>query len=180
MDPRTSGIIAGSVIGAVVFIICCCVCCSICTKTRYKLWKGWSFYSNTSYVKTGMAMHNDLAQSIFQSGNFESFYHQYNKYHGPFQMKLGFHPQAGYVVHGGGKDDVGTYVITGMYSPRTLRMGLDKHYQPGTGDPNENLGHVVKIQVEWSFVNQQFEGKYYLRTNKHRDENLFIIRFAAT
>ncbi|CAF5119486.1 unnamed protein product [Rotaria sp. Silwood1] len=95
-------------------------------------------------------------------------------------MNLGFYPEAGYSVHGGGNDDVGTYIITGIYSPSTLRMSLKKHYQIGTGNPRENLGHQVKIQVEWNHNNRQFEGKYYVRTRLHKDENIFIIRYEGT
>jgi hypothetical protein len=122
-------------------------------------------------------MYYNTNNSIFISGTFESYYYQYRRYHGPHNMELAFYPQADYRVHGGGTDDIGTYIITGVYSPRTLRMGLEKHYQKGTGNPSENLGHIVTIQVEWNDIEQQFEGKYYLRTIKHRDEGMFIIRF---
>ncbi len=142
--------------------------------------KGWSLRSNNGYINTGIAMQYDMSKSVFIPGTYASYYYQYNKYHGPHDMKLAFYPEAGYIIHGGGRDDIGTYIITGVYSPRTLRMGLEKQYQIGTGNPSENLGHIVIIQVEWNFQNRQFEGKYYLRTKKHRDENMFIIRFEGS
>lgn len=95
-------------------------------------------------------------------------------------MRLDFYPEPVYTVHGTGIDDIGTYVITGNYSPKTLRMGLTKKYQEGTGGSNENLGHEVTIQVEWNLQNKQFEGTYYLRTSKHRDENFVVIRREPT
>jgi hypothetical protein len=51
-------------------------------------------------------------------------------------------------------------------------MRLEKHYQLGIGDPTENLGHIVTMQVKWNHENQQFQGKYYLQTRRH-----LIIRF---
>ncbi|CAF4426872.1 unnamed protein product, partial [Adineta steineri] len=101
-------------------------------------------------------MQNDMSNAVFRSGTYATYYHQYNLEHGPYDVKLGFYPQADYRVHGGGVDDIGAYVITGVYSPSTLRMGLEKHYQLGTGNSSENLGHKVTIQVEWDAYNQQF------------------------
>jgi hypothetical protein len=138
--------------------------------------KGRPVRSNSGYINTGAGIQYDISKSVFISGIFESYYYQYNKYHGPHNVKLGFYPQGGNIVHGGGVDDVGTYTITGTYSPRTLRMGLEKNYQSGTGNSSENLGHTVTIQVEWNSRTQRFEGKYYVQTSKHRDENIFIIQ----
>jgi len=118
-----------------------------------------------------------MSQAVFIPGTYASYYYQNGSYHGPSDMNLAFYPAAGYRVHGGGRDTFGSYVITGVYSPRTLRMGLEKHYQSGTGNPSESLGRMVTIQVEWNHENQQFEGKYYLRTATLTDENMFIIRF---
>jgi hypothetical protein len=42
------------------------------------------------------------------------------------------------------------------------------------------VAYIVTIQVTWNIEKQQFEGKYYLRTDKHRDEHNFIIRFQTT
>ncbi len=175
-SSSTAGIVAGSVVGGILLLVCCigCLACSIAAFSRALTGRAWR--SNTSYINSGVAIHYNMSQSVFIPGTFATYYYQYNKYHGPYDMRLGFYPQASYIVHGGGTDDIGTYVITGVYSPRTLRMGLDKRYQRGTGNLSENLGHTVTIQVEWNAENQQFEGKYYLQTSKHRDENTFIIR----
>jgi hypothetical protein len=173
----TVGIIVGSVIGGIILIILCSICLGCSIRIYRQSLRGRPVRSNSSYINSGVAMQYDMSKSVFISGTFESYYYQYNKYHGPSNLQLAFYPEAGYIVHGGGVDDIGTYIITGIYSPRTLRMGLEKRYQIGTGNPSENLGHIVTIQVEWNFPNKQFQGKYYLRTSKHRDENLFIIRF---
>ncbi|CAF3429115.1 unnamed protein product, partial [Rotaria sp. Silwood2] len=139
--------------------------------------RGRALYSNNAYINGGTVMEYDISNSVFISATFASYYYQYDKYNGPFNMKLEFYPTADYVVHGGGIDDVGAYVITGIYSPRTLRMSLEKQYQAGTGNPKLNLGHKVTIQVEWNQNNLQFEGKYYFQNKQYYDENKFIIRY---
>ena len=158
-------------------ILLCCVCI---IKSGWKRWIGLMigqpFLSNQRYIKGGVKQPSDMSRSIFIPGIFQYYYFQYEKAHGPFSMRLGFYPQADYTVHGGGKDDIGTYVITGVYSPETLRMGLIKQYQAGTGNSSENLGHQVTIQVEWNFELQQFDGRYYLRTKLHSDQNSVVIR----
>jgi hypothetical protein len=37
-----------------------------------------------------------------------------------------FYPKANRIVYGKGKDHLGTFVATGVYSPRTLRMAFNK------------------------------------------------------
>ncbi|CAF3797379.1 unnamed protein product, partial [Rotaria sordida] len=102
---------------------------------------------------------------------FASYHYISRNYYGPYYMTLGFYPEADNIVYGKGIDDLGTY------SPRTLRMDLIKHYQVGTENSQENLGHKVIIQVKWIHSNQQFEGKHYVRTRLRQNENRFIIRY---
>ena len=134
-------------------------------------------HSNEHYIQDGTVKEpSDLTESMFIPGIFQYCYFDYEAAHGPFSMRLDFNPHAEYTVHGGGEDDIGTYVITGVYSPETLRMGLIKQYQAGTGNSSENLGHKITIQVEWSFARQQFDGQYYLRTKLPSDQNSVVIR----
>jgi hypothetical protein len=79
-------------------------------------------------------------------------------------------------VTGSGLDDVGTFTIDGTYSIETRRIGLTKTYQIGTGNPSENLGHQVTIQLEWDTLNSQFEGKWYVRTSKFHGEDKFELK----
>jgi hypothetical protein len=79
-------------------------------------------------------------------------------------------------VTGSGSDDVGMFTIDGIYSTQSRRMGLTKTYQPGTGNPLQNLGHTVTIQLEWNRNQCQFEGKWYVRTSKFRDEDKFELK----
>lgn len=151
-DGKTVGIIVGSVVGGVILLLCLKICCCY-GGYRAGILKGRPLRSNSTYVNNGTAIQYNMSKQIFISGTFVSYYEQYKKLHGPFNINLGFHPQAGHIVHGAGIDNIGAYTITGVYSPRTLRMGLEKNYQRGAGNPSENLGHKVTIQVEWNPIN---------------------------
>lgn len=165
--------VISSVIG-IAIITGFCVCLFTCIIPNFR---GRPIRPSKVYVHGSFACEYDVSNLIFISGTFASYYCHNNEYHGPFDMKLGFYPSARDVVHGRGKDDIGTYIITGIYSARTLRMSLKKHYQFGTENPNANLDQVEKIQVKWNHSNQQFEGKYYRRTELDHNENKFIIRY---
>ncbi|CAF4087681.1 unnamed protein product, partial [Adineta steineri] len=78
---------------------------------------------------------------------------------------------------GSGVDDIGSFTIDGTYSNETNRIGLTKQYQIGTGDPSQNLGHQVIIQVTWNEKNNQFEGKWYVQTKKYHGEGKFQLKF---
>ena len=172
-------IIGGALAGGVVILIALSVCCIICCDAAYRRYGKRlikALPSNDIYVQGGKYIGYGIGDSFFRSGSYETYYFQYGNLHGPFPIKLAFDPHAGYVVDGGGKDDIGSFVISGIYSPNTLRMGLTKKYQSGTGNPNENLGHEMTIQVEWNNELQEFRGQYYLETSQHADRNEFVIR----
>ena len=113
---------------------------------------------------------------IFESGNWTSRYYQYKKWHGPHELSLSFDHQTS-TIKGSGTDSIGTYAIDGIFSPHSQRIGLTKTYQLGTGNPIENLGHTVTIQLEWNSVHHQFKGKWYVRTKSFRGEDLFELNF---
>ena len=69
------------------------------------------------------------------------------------------------------------FTIDGTYSGKTNRIGLTKTYKLGTGNPSENLGHQVTIQVSWNEENQQFEGIWFLKKSQLLDENKFELKF---
>jgi hypothetical protein len=75
-----------------------------------------------------VSMQYDMNQTVFISDTYASYYYQYGSYYGSSDIKLGFYPQAGYHVHGGGTDTIDSYVVEGIYSPKTLQMGLEKSY----------------------------------------------------
>jgi hypothetical protein len=113
--------------------------------------------------------------NAFQSGIWSSRYFQYKSWHGAYQLSLSFDSQL-MKVTGSGSDDVGTFTVDGIYSIKTGRIGLTKTYQAGTGNPLENLGHEVTIQLTWNRQKNQFEGKWYVQTSKYHGENKFELK----
>lgn len=172
---RLAGIIVGSVIGGIfglvllVVGVCCC----------HKRFRGKPLRSNSMFVTKTFAKSNKLdmhEMNHFQSGFWTSGYFQYKRWHGSNQLSLSFDAQE-LKVSGSGTDDIGTYSIVGTYSTKTRRMGLSKTYQQGTGNPLENLGHTVTIQLEWNSNREQFEGKWYVLTKKFHGEDKFELKF---
>lgn len=92
---------------------------------------------------------------------------------------MSFHEERN-LVEGSGTDDVGPFTIVGIYSTRTLRMGLKKIYRAGTGNRSENLGHIVTIHLKWNSNTNQFEGKWYVQTNVYHGENRCELKFNST
>lgn len=113
---------------------------------------------------------------LFQSGSWESQYFQYKQWYKSYQMDLTFDTLKSEII-GSGVDVVGTFTIEGIYSTQTRRMALTKKYQLGTGNPLENLGHDVTIQLEWNRSTNQFEGKWYVRTRKFKGDGEFKMNF---
>ncbi|CAF0876203.1 unnamed protein product [Adineta ricciae] len=145
-------------------IYCCCV--------------GRPRRSNAKYVHASKAENNEtkvIDLHLFQSGLWECEYFQYNKQHGPHFINLSFDNMR-FEVTGSGFDDIGMYTLHGFYSTQTRRIGITKTYQLGTGDPRQNLGHNVIIQLEWNRFANQFEGKWYVRTRKYRGSGLYKLR----
>ena len=124
------------IIATIAIIGGCCTCIAVYARRMI----GKAPY-NRDYVLNGYNDRYGIGNSIFRSGSYETYYFKSDIPHGPFTMKLGFHPKADYTVHGGGADDVGTFVINGIYSPQTLRMGLMKEI------PNWNRKSKRKLRT---------------------------------
>ena len=71
---------------------------------------------------------------------------------------------------------LGRIQSTAFTREKTNRIGLTKTYQRGTGDWQQNLGHNVTIQVAWNVTQHQFEGKWFVRTNKYVGEDKFELK----
>jgi len=80
-------------------------------------------------------------------------------------------------VRGSGSDDVGIFKIDGIFSNETNEIGLNKRYQPNTGDPSENFEHAVSIELTWNPDSQQLEGKWYVETDEYHGQNAFELIF---
>ncbi|CAF2814763.1 unnamed protein product [Rotaria sp. Silwood2] len=164
----SAGIYGIFIVVIILPLYCCYQCCA-----------GKPRRSNAKFVNKTTT--NDEEKQIidiklFQSGQWESQYFQYSKWHGPYQIELSFDALQSKVT-GSGLDDIGMYSIEGTYSTQSRRMGLTKTYQLGTGNRLENLGHTVTIQLEWNKYNNQFEGKWYVRTKKFKGAGDFKINF---
>ena len=136
--------------------------------------------SNTIFVNKDDATSNEDimedVENIFPTGHWKSNYFQYKRWHGPHNCSLSF-DYGEQTVSGFGEDDVGVFSINGIYSFDTRRIGLTKIYQKGTGNPAENLGHTVTIQLEWNIGKRRFEGKWYVKTNQCSGTNEFRLTF---
>ncbi|CAF3595305.1 unnamed protein product [Adineta steineri] len=169
-----SGIIAGIIIGSVVglgfLIFGVSWCCKRC--------KGRPFRTNSNFIGKGTSKnpHENIYNGYqFQSGTWSGQYYQYGGWHGPYRCSLSFNSQL-MNVSGSGVDDIGSFTIDGTYSNETHRIGLTKQYQLGTGDPSQNLGHQVIIQLTWNEKNNQFEGKWYVQTKKYHGDGKFQLK----
>ncbi|CAF3251133.1 unnamed protein product [Rotaria sp. Silwood2] len=152
-----------------VYFIISVICC-------LKWWSGRPLRSNVSYVALSSNEIHEQEFYPFESGVWSSQYYQYDAWHGPHRLSLSFDSET-LKVTGNGLDDIGDYEVEGIYSATTHRMGLTKKYRKGTGDPSQNLGHSVTIQVTWNTNQRHFEGKWFVKTNKYSGENKFQLKF---
>lgn len=136
--------------------------------------------SNETFVntvtKTSSRIKEEDLSNFFQSGRWASHYFQYEQWHGPHIFLLSFNDKD-LTVTGSGKDNIGAFSIDGIYSHNTGRLGLTKQYRRGTGDPFENIGHTVIIQLEWNFERHQFDGKWYIDMKNYREQDNFQLEF---
>ena len=58
---------------------------------------------------------------------------------------------------GHGTDDVGDFKLAGEY--KAAKLAITKMYVPGTGDPNENLGHTVELRLSCCELEQALPDK---------------------
>ncbi|CAF4034688.1 unnamed protein product [Rotaria sordida] len=100
-------------------------------------------------------------------------YYQYFKWHGSFLVQMEFNNGN---VQGNGTDDVGSYDVTGSYSTDDNRLTLTKQYKRGTGDPRENFGHQVKIDLKWNDQAQHFDGQWVVRTASYFGQDKFELK----
>lgn len=144
-----------------------------------KRWNGRPAQANVAFIKDETNKNSKQEKSdtsVFKSGYWNSRYFQYGKWHGPYRFSLTYDSQS-MKVTGSGSDDIGKFIIDGIYSVETSRIALTKKYQAGTGNLSENLGHQVTIQLVWNAQNNQFEGKWYVQTSKYHGEDKFELKF---
>ncbi|CAF2408197.1 unnamed protein product [Rotaria sp. Silwood2] len=134
---------------------------------------------NTDFIREYNLGNRNYERDPLETGIWSFRYYQYGKWHGPYRLPLSFDRYLGKVT-GEGTDDVGSFIFDGIFSLENLRLALTQKYVEGTGDPNENLGHISTIQLTWNSKNNQFEGKWYVRTSKYSGEGEFELKVEET
>lgn len=138
--------------------------------------KGRPFRRNSAFVYSDSAQLRRVYDTDwFHSGIWLSYYYQYKRWHGPYELSLTFDSEF-LEVTGSGRDDVGLFSIYGIYSHKTRRIGLTKTYNKGTGNKAENFGHKVIIQLKQDALHTKFVGKWFIRTCRYRGEGKFILK----
>jgi len=171
-----TAVIAGSIVGGgtgtililIGILFCCCRCRGQPSKTNLA-------FVNATNHKNNKHKLSDI--TLFKSGIWSSRYLQLGIWHGPNYFSLVFDSQS-FKITGSGTDNIGMFIIDGIYSIRTGRMGLTKIYQIANGNRSENFEHQIIIQLVWNDETHQFEGKRYVRTKKYREENRFELKFS--
>ena len=105
-------------------------------------------------------------QNPFITGLYSGCYDQGQDEHNMKAFRLRF-DQETETVQGNGTDNVGNYTIDGIYSNRTKRIALNKTYIRGTGNAEQNLGHTVKVLLEFDIKRNEFQGDYHVKTKKY-------------
>ena len=175
-DCPSSTVIWLSILGGIIGILSLIFGVAYCIK----YWNGRPRQSNILFIRNRIVQNCEQEKSymnIFQSGYWKSQYFQYGKWHGSRRFSLSFKDGSHQTVTGSGTDDVGKFTIQGIYSTESGRLGLTKVYQKGTGNPSQNLGHQVTIQLTWNPTSKQFEGKWYVQTKMYHGENKFELKF---
>ena len=168
----------------VYIIVAICISClvglvlvSISVVICYNRCKGQRHQENTIFVNsTSQKSSRKEAYNVnpFQSGIWSSRYFQYEQWQKSYKILLSFDSESTKVT-GSGSDEIGTFTIDGSFSMKTNRLGLTKTYQPNTGNPLENFGHQITIQLIWYSDSHQFQGKWYL--NGSHEQGQFELKF---
>lgn len=176
-----SSIIIGSVLGGALFLLCLAALCVASIYTCLHRIHGRPLLPNKLYVLNGHRASKNIADRIFQAGTFSGYKSKDGIWHGTDQCILTLNPQANHTLYGKGTDDQGTFAVTGVFSPRTLRMAFDKQYQTMFRD-SISQPHPVEtkstVQVQWNPSKLNFEGKYYFKTGQRSDEGKYVIHIS--
>ncbi|UJR19179.1 hypothetical protein I4U23_022309 [Adineta vaga] len=140
---------------------------------------GISPRNNTDFIHDSSPQNISQMSDPFKTGIWSFNYYQYGKSHGPYRMSLQFNHSSS-IVTGRGTYDVGDFTMDGVFSSENFRLGINQRYIEGTGDANENLGHTSILQMAWNSNQNQFEGKWYVKTHKYTGNGNFHLRFEKT
>lgn len=117
----------------------------------------------------------------FPSCTWRGFYHQYGSQHTLCSFPLHFSEEGGR-VEGEGTDDVGRYVVSGLYNPATRKVAFRKEYLWGSStvggevDWRENKGHAVEYRGEaLGGPGEGFAGTWWIRTASYTGRGIFRL-----
>ncbi|CAF1096719.1 unnamed protein product [Adineta steineri] len=143
----------------------------------YQLWSNSiSMPSNEDYINM---LTNEIEEENcdqFVSGFWLSRYYQYDRFYRPHQFSLSFDSQTRQ-VNGNGVDDIGKFVVNGIYSINTNRLAIVKTYREETENSTENFGHNITIQVAWNSNQYHFEGKWFIKTRNYSGDGRIELKF---
>ncbi|CAF3974966.1 unnamed protein product [Adineta steineri] len=143
----------------------------------YHLWSNSiSMPSNEDYINM---LSNEIEEENcdqFVSGFWLSHYYQYDRFYRPYQFSLSFDSQTR-EVNGNGVDDIGKFVVNGIYSINTNRLAIIKTYREETENSTENFGHNITIQVAWNSNQYHFEGKWFIKTRNYSGDGRIELKF---
>lgn len=148
-----------------------------------KYHRGRPFRTNSIYVKsfhkkkTNEQIINENMN--FETGKWMSRYVHHRLKYGPHENSLTFNSESSTII-GLGSDDIGKFLIEGIYSIQTNRIAFIKSYQLGTGNRLTNHGQQMIVQLKWMSKRQQFEGKWYVHSTRYHEEGKFELKRQET
>jgi hypothetical protein len=73
------------------------------------------------------------SEDLFVSGTWANRYFQYGVWHGPFKHQMTFNSNNN-TFEGSGEDDVGQFILSGIFSKDTKRVNIIQSYKVGLSD----------------------------------------------
>lgn len=172
-----AGIIAGSVIGGILLIAGIAFLIIWCYMRRRRRNSAVTQpFLDRQTTKSDVQDYKTYSYEVLRNGRWSSRYQQYGSWHGPFIMSLNFDPVAT-TVRGYGSDDVGQFSIDGQCSNQSTNISLIKRYKSGTGNPSENFGHQVTMNLTWNQKTGQFEGQWSVDVSRYRGNGKMELKF---
>ena len=169
-----TGVIAGTIVGGVLgLFVVGGICFGLIIAISYWCSGPWTL-PNKLFVASRMRKQIDSTFGIFHSGVYTITGNNKGSLIGTKSIRLTFSGADGRTVDGHGRDTYGSFIITGVFSPKTLSMAFDKTYRSDT----ENYlvaNRQERVQVQWNQDTHRFEGKSHSIHGGRRQVNSCMI-----
>ncbi|CAF1385156.1 unnamed protein product [Adineta ricciae] len=133
--------------------------------------------SNEDYINMLTIEIEEENCNQFKSGFWLSHSCQYDHFYESYESSLVFNSQT-MEVNGNGIDDIGEFIISGVYSINTNRIAFIKTYREEIGNSTGNFEHNnITVQVAWNSVQYQFEGKWFRKTRYYSKNGRIELKF---